>query len=58
MREHVGHKLAELQRIQSTLVSVYFLVVVGATAVTSLGYGCVPDQKGVKILTNSSGYLQ
>jgi 4-hydroxybenzoate polyprenyltransferase len=34
----VGHKLAEIQRIQSILVTVYLLELVGATAVTSLGW--------------------
>src|SRR6266481_5936442 len=35
---HVGRKLADIQRIQSILVTVYLLELVGATAVTSLGW--------------------
>jgi len=34
----VGYKLAGIQRIQSILVTVYLLELVGATAVTSLGW--------------------
>jgi 4-hydroxybenzoate polyprenyltransferase len=34
----VGHKLAEIQRIQSILVTIYLLELVGVTAVTSLGW--------------------
>jgi 4-hydroxybenzoate polyprenyltransferase len=34
----VGHKLAGIQRTQSILVTVYLLELVGATAVTSLGW--------------------
>jgi 4-hydroxybenzoate polyprenyltransferase len=34
----VGRKLAEIQRIQSILVTVYLLELAGATAVTSLGW--------------------
>ena len=34
----MGHKLAEIQRIQSILVTIYLLELVGATAVTSLGW--------------------
>jgi 4-hydroxybenzoate polyprenyltransferase len=34
----VGHKLAGIQRIQSILVTVYLLELVGATVVTSLGW--------------------
>jgi 4-hydroxybenzoate polyprenyltransferase len=36
--EHGGHKLTGIQRIQSILVTVYLLELVGATAVTSLGW--------------------
>ena len=37
----MGHKLASIQRIQSILVTVYLLELVGATDVTSLGWaGC------------------
>src|SRR6266481_8375156 len=35
---HVGRKLADIQRIQSILVTVYLLELVGATAVTSFGW--------------------
>ena len=34
----MGHKLADIQRIQSIFVSVYLLELVGATVVTSLGW--------------------
>ena len=34
----MGHKLEEIQRIQSILVTIYLLELVGATAVTSLGW--------------------
>jgi 4-hydroxybenzoate polyprenyltransferase len=34
----VGRKLADIQQIQSTLVTAYLLELVGATAVTSLGW--------------------
>jgi 4-hydroxybenzoate polyprenyltransferase len=34
----MGHKLADIQRIQSIFVAVYLLELVGATAVTSLGW--------------------
>ncbi len=36
--QHVGHKLAVIQRIQSILVTVYLLELVGATGVTFLGW--------------------
>src|SRR5436190_23776733 len=39
--QHVGHKLAVIQRIQSILVTVYLLELVSAAAVTTLGWaGC------------------
>jgi hypothetical protein len=34
----VGHKLTSIQWIQSILVTVYLLELVGATAITSLGW--------------------
>jgi hypothetical protein len=36
--EHVGHMLADIQRIPSIFVTVYLLELVGATVVTSLGW--------------------